>query len=120
MEQLARELIGALKQAIHFIEIRNDSLIREYLEAVLPRQDLDACCALLQQYLGPAIKNFGESAQLESVLAQAVETLGGIRPEQCLFVERHAAQRAAYAALWPWASDAAKITLKVGVVILTS
>jgi hypothetical protein len=114
MNLVVQRLIETLKQEIRFVEHRPGRGSVTYLETVLLRQDLASCCSLLQQALGPPLKDFGQSAQFEPAIQRVVALLGGIRIDQCLFFARGEGQQVGYAALWPWASDPNRITLRVG------
>ena len=107
-------LIEALKKAIP-LELRSAADSTDRLEGVLSRQHLPKCYALLTETLGPPAKEFGKAADFKADMQRVVERLGGIRTDQCLFLTRAEDRRVIYAALWPWASDASRITLKVGV-----
>ncbi|MBI3083036.1 MAG: hypothetical protein HYY90_01525 [Candidatus Omnitrophica bacterium] len=111
-------LIESLRGTISFVERRTEQTSDPYFEAVLLRQDLDRCCGLLREVFGQPVKDFGEPVRLEPKVQTAVDLLGGVRIEQCLFVVKGEAQQAAYAALWPWASDRTRVTLKVGLLEL--
>jgi len=114
MDPLVSPLIAALKKTIP-LEVRSASASDERLEAVLSRPDLQRCYGLLTEALGPPAKEFSKAATFEPDMQRVVGQLGGIRTDQCLFLKRSEDQRVIYAALWPWASDATRITLKVGV-----
>lgn len=88
------------------------------MEGVLLQQDLSRCKALLAEQLGPPVKDFGVVAKLDRPTAKTIEKLGGVWTNQCLFLSRIDAQSAIYAMLWPWGSDASRVTLKVGIVKL--
>ena len=105
-------LIVALKQAIPML-VRSAPSTGNYLEGVLSRQDLQRCYALLSEAFGPPAKDFGKPAMFEPAIYKVVQGLGGVRAEQCLFLKLDGSQMA-YAALWPWASDPVRITLKIG------
>ena len=108
-------VIDALRLKMKFVELRAGPPSQDYLEAVLNRGDLPMCCELLVGVFGPPLKVFGEAAMLESSIESVVASVGGIRTEQCLFLQSIEGARAAYAALWPWASDPMRVTLKVGI-----
>ena len=114
MDPLVIRLIETLSQALLFVERRTPAESSRYLEAVIVRRDLTRCCELLQGALGPPLKDFGQSATLEPRIQQVVAAIGGIRIDQCLFFAKGEDRQVAYAALWPWASDPRRITLKVG------
>jgi len=114
MDSLVGPLIAALTKTIS-LEVRSASASDERLEAVLSRPNLQRCYGLLTEALGPPAKEFGKAATFEPDMQRVVEQLGGIRTDQCLFLKPAGAQRVAYAALWPWASDPTRVTLKVGV-----
>jgi hypothetical protein len=82
---------------------------------VLARGDLSRCCQLLAGALGPPAKEFGKTVRFAKPAQAVVEHLGGIRPDQCLFLKEEPNQPIAFAALWPWASNPQRVTLKVGV-----
>mgnify|MGYP001618749529 CR=1 FL=1 len=112
---LVKPLIDALQQAVPFVELRTASSVGDYFEGVLSREDLARCCALLSGTLGPATKEFRTIVRFSRQQQAVVDHLGGIRPEQCVFLKEEANQPIAYAALWPWASNPERVTLKVGV-----
>jgi len=118
MKAVVTQLIGTLKQSIEFVELRTAHESECYFEAVLLRPHLSGCCDRLQQALGPPLKDFEQPVQFEPAIQRAVALLGGIQIDQCLFFARGEGQQVAYAALWPWASDATRITLKVGLLEL--
>ena len=115
MDTLIASLIDRLKQRIPFLETRSAPASGEYLEVVIARQDLQTCYELLSQALGPPVKEFGKAARLERTMQKAVDQLGGIWLDQCLFLKSSEKTQVTYAALWPWASNATRITLKMGV-----
>ena len=119
MKAVVKQLIGTLKQSIEFVELRTTHESECYFEAVLLRPHLSGCCDRLQQGLGRPLKSFDESVKFEPTIQRAVAFLGGVRIDQCLFFARGEGQQVAYAALWPWTSDATRITLKVGLLELT-
>ena len=114
MDALTIPLIETLKTSIPML-VRSAPSTGDYLEGVLSRQDLARCAALLNDALGPAAKDFGQDAKLEPPVQRAIDARGGIRREQCLYVKSIASGQVVYAALWPWASDPTRITLKVGI-----
>lgn len=115
MAAATQPLIEALQQAIPFVERREASEDGGYFEGVLARGDLERCCQLLGGVLGPAAKEFGKTVRFAKPAQAVVEHLGGIRPDQCLFLKEEPDQPIAFAALWPWASNPDRVTLKVGV-----
>ena len=115
LETTSQGVIEAVKQKIPIAQQRSAPAATDYFEAVLSHQDLQACYGLLSEQLGAPPKEFGKSAKFESKIQKAVDRLGGIRLEQCLFLKTVEPQRVIYAALWPWASDATRVTLKIGV-----
>ena len=112
------QLIETLSQAILFADRRTPVESSRYLEAVILRQDLTRCCELLQGVLGPPLKDFGQSVTFEPRIQQVVAVIGGIRIDQCLFFAKGEDHQVAYAALWPWASEPNRVTLKVGLIEL--
>ena len=113
MIETVKQLIATLKPSLSFVELRAHSTDR-YLEAVFLRPELLSCCETIRHALGSPVKDFGEPAKFEPHIEKVVDLLGGIRIEQCLFFAKGDQQAVAYAALWPWASDTDRITLKVG------
>ena len=107
-------LINALRGEVPML-VRTAPSSGDFLEGVFSRQDLSRCYALLRDALGQPAKEFDRPPAFEPAVQAIVEKLGGCRPEQCLFLKRDEAGRTIYAALWPWASDQTRITLKVGV-----
>ena len=114
-QSVIRPLIESLSKALA-LEVRATPQSGESLEAVLDRQELQRCYQILSDALGSPAKEFGEAATFEPKLKQAVDTIGGIRLDQCLFLKQCEGGQLAYAALWPWASDPKRVTLKIGAV----
>jgi len=112
-QNLLTPLIAALKQAIP-MEVRAAPATGEYLEGVLSRPDLPRCCDLLVQHLGSSVKEFAQPAKFSKEIQRLVNDLGGVRVEQSLFLKTVEGSQTIYAALWPWASNPLRITLKVG------
>lgn len=105
-------LLAALKTQVPFKELRTATAT--YLEGVLLREHLPACEALLAATLGPPVKPMGQAPQLEHSVKGAIDKLGGVRQDQGLFFQPGDDGQALYALLWPWGSDANRVTLKVG------
>ena len=106
-------LIKEMKKTLR-MEIRSTSYGTEYLEAVIPLEDLEVLHSLLRNHLGPAAKESGKEASLPKKIQKLVDSLGGLRIEQSFFY-RQEGKQVIYAALWPWQSDPNRITLKSGV-----
>lgn len=115
MAPVTKPLIDALQQAITFVEQREATPSGDSFEGVLSREDLARCCELLAGTFGLATKEFGKTVRFSPPCQAMVDQLGGIRPEQCLFIKEEANQPIAFAVLWPWASNPQRVTLKVGV-----
>lgn len=114
MNAIMTPLIEALKRDIPML-VRAAPSSGDSLEGVLSRPDLQRCYTLLKEALGPPVKDFAQPVPSEATIRKAVEGLGGIRTEQCLFLKfSDPPQGGIYAALWPWASDPTRITLKIG------
>jgi hypothetical protein len=96
------------------IEIRPISHGLEYLEAVINAKDLGLLNSLLRKHLGPAAKEAGKESNLPKEIQEIVDSLGGLRNDQSFFY-RQEGNKVIYAAIWPWASNPDKITLKSGV-----
>lgn len=105
-------LLATLKAQVTYKELRTAT--DTYLEGVVLREHLPACEALLAAALGPAAKPLGQAPKLERQVKGAVDKLGGVRQDQGLYFKPGADGQAAYALLWPWGSDANRVTLKVG------
>ena len=114
MDDSMAQLASQLNTAIAFIEVRSAPTASDYFEAVLKRQDLERCVAILTEALGPACKAFGAPVALDRDVRKAVKAIGDVRADQSLFLFRRADTTAIFAMLWPWASDDSRITLKVG------
>jgi hypothetical protein len=106
-------LIQALKAQVPFAELRPAST-DTYLEAVVAKDQLAVCESALTAALGAAVKPFGQGPKLDRKLKGAVDRLGGVRQDQCLYLQPGEAKAACYALLWPWGSDPNRVTLKVG------
>ena len=111
---MLKPLIEALRKSVPML-VRSAPSTDDYLEGVLSREDLQRCDTLLRDALGPPVKEFGKAAAIAPAMRALVDRIGGVRIEQCLFLRQDEAGQVTYAALWPWASDEMRITLKVGV-----
>ena len=107
-------LVEALRKGVPMV-VRTTAASNDYLEGVFSRQDLKRCHDLLSETLGPPMKDFGEVPAFSREVSRVVNQIGGIRVEQCLFFKAGEQGQVFFAALWPWASDPTRITLKVGV-----
>lgn len=112
-EAVIKPLIATLTSSFQ-LEVRVAPTSGEYLEAVLRRPELSRCFDAFSAALGPPVKDFGKVGTFDRDVKRIVDALGGIRPDQCLFAKSLPGQQMVYAALWPWASDATKVTIKVG------
>ena len=112
-QEFIQPLIAALQQSIP-MEVRAAPPSGDYLEGVLSRPDLSRCYELLVQHLGPPAKEFAQPAKFSKEVQRLVNDLGGMRADQCLLLKSVDGKQTIYAALWPWASDPRRITLKVG------
>jgi hypothetical protein len=110
---MVKELIATIRNQVP-MEIRSAAPSGEFLEAVVQQQDLAGCVALLRQRLGEPVKDFGEAAAFDGATLRAVHALGGIQADQCLFLSEHEPTVFVYGALWPWASDPARLTVRIG------
>ena len=97
------------------LEIRQSSKGEDYLEAVVQSKDLDALTAVLTKHLGHPIKKAGKGAEFTGEVRKIADSLGGIRAEQTFYYSDKD-EAVYYAALWPWASDPLRITLKAGII----
>jgi hypothetical protein len=114
MPQSIAALIEAIKTTISLWEVRSSPTATDRLEVVIARRDLDRACELLRDAFGPAAKEFGKPSTLDAAARKVVEQLGGIRQDQCLYLQPSAGAEITYAVLWPWSSDSTRVTLKVG------
>lgn len=119
MSLVVKPLVESLQRTIPML-VRRAPPSGEYLEGVLSSQDLPRCCELLAAAFGPPVKDFGKPAAFVPPVNNVITGLGGIRLEQCLFIKHGEQQQVFYAALWPWASDASRVTLKIGITIVSS
>ena len=108
-------LINALRGELPKLLVRTAPSTGDYLEGVFSRDDLPRCYELLRKTLGAPVKDFGQPVNFKPDIRPVVDKVGGCRADQCLFLAPDDQGRTVYAALWPWASDKARITLKVGV-----
>jgi hypothetical protein len=107
-------MIAELRETLR-MEVRSDSEELEYLEAVIQRKDLALLTALLTKHLGPAAKEPGGETNLPAEIETLVDSMGGLRTEQSFFYRKEDDLTILFAALWPWASNPEKVTLKVGI-----
>ena len=106
-------LIEELQETLR-MEIRSNSEPPKYLEAVITRSDLELLRSLLTRHFGPAAKEPGTRRTFPKEIQGLVDSIGGLRTEQSFFYRLGDDSHVLYAALWPWASDPDRITLKVG------
>lgn len=85
-----------------------------YLEAVVAKGELDRLIEILTKHLGPAAKEAGKGAKFPPQIQKLVDLLGGLRDDQSFFFKEKEGGKVDYAALWPWASNPEKITIKAG------
>jgi hypothetical protein len=114
MDLTVQSLIEVIKRKVPVLVCRSAATSVDYLEVILAHQELQACCEVLTEALGPPTKEFGKVVRFAPPIQKAVDRLGGIRLDQCLFLKAAAPQQMIYASLWPWASDATRVTLKIG------
>ena len=117
-EALVKQLIATVKTRVSFSELRTAQGSERYLEGVVLRPQLDICCGVLREALGPPLKDFGKPPQFAPEIEWAIDRLGGVRIGQCLFFANGGERQVAYAALWPWESDPTRVTLKMGLISL--
>ena len=103
-------MIEEMKKTLR-MEIRPNSEGSKYLEAVIDTQDLESLYSLLRKHLGPAAKESGKEATLPKEIQKMVDAFGGLRIDQSFFY-RQEGNKVIYAAIWPWQSNADKVTLK--------
>lgn len=106
------KMIDEIKADVR-MEVRPDSKGKEYLEAVVDKDDIEPLLIILTKHVGPAAKEPGKNAKFPTEIQELVDALGGIRIEQSFFYKRDG-RKVVYAALWPWQSNPNKITLKSG------
>jgi hypothetical protein len=106
-------LIEEIKQSVE-MEIRANSQRSDYLEGVISRGALGQLHPVLTRHLGPAAKEAGKEAALPGEIRETVDALGGLRQDQS-FYYRLDGKKVHFAALWPWASNPEKITVKCGI-----
>ncbi len=111
-------VVVLLAAKVTFLERRSPAERLDYLEGVFSRKELKSCYDLLKEQFGSPTKDFGQPPKFDKQTTGIVEKVGGIWTEQCLFFLKVDGNNAIYAALWPWASDASKVTLKAGVVTI--
>jgi hypothetical protein len=105
-------LIEEITQGVR-MEIRPNSQGSDYLEGVMGSGDLELLWPILTKHLGPAAKEPGKKTDLPGEIQGAVNALGGLRQDQSFFY-RQEGGKVYFAAIWPWASNPEKITLKCG------
>jgi hypothetical protein len=108
--KLVDEITGALN-----LEVRASSDARDYFEAVFMSKDLEKLTAILEKSLDEPLKPPGKDVKFTKDIQKIVDFIGGLRREQSFYAKNDAGNKYFYAALWPWQSDPARITLKVGV-----
>lgn len=115
--QSIHSLIESIQKDVK-VEIREVSPSSDYLEGVLASDHLSSCLDVLKNILGDPAKDFGKPVGLDQSIQKAVSDFGGVREDQCLFMSSATANQAIYAALWPWASNPKRITLKIGILTI--
>jgi len=106
------ELIEQIKRSFE-VEIREDSQEDEYFEAVFKSDNMDALAGVLANYLGEPQKTAGEVPRFSFRLRRLIKIIGGIRQEQTFYIKEDK-DNFIFAAIWPWQSDTARSTLKIG------
>jgi hypothetical protein len=101
------------------LEIRPNSEGSEYLEAVLDAGEFGGLSSFLGEHLGPIAKEAGKEAKLPGQIVEIVEAIGGLRNDQSFFY-RLDGDKLTFAAIWPWATNPKKMTLKSGICELSS
>ncbi len=96
------------------MEIRPNSQGREYLEAVIGRDDLELLRFVLTKHLGQAAKEPEREANLPVEIQRLVDSMGGLRVDQSFYYSQGNNGEIVFAFLWPWVSNPKKITLKAG------
>ena len=114
LDEIMRAIIAKLNAEVA-MEVRSAPDSGTAMEAVVTRPNLARCFAVLSEALGPPAKEFGTAAAFDKPTQRFVDGIGGIRKDQSLFLKVGDNQQVGYVALWPWASDATRITVKIGI-----
>ncbi len=108
------DIIREIKENIK-MEVRPNSSGIDYLEAVVKAGELELLKSLLTKHLGMEAKEPGKKVDFPPEIQRLIDSIGGLRMEQSFFYRKTGDHTAFYAALWPWASDSGRITLKMGI-----
>jgi len=105
--------------AINILQSELELEIREasetYLEAVVTRAQIERCCEVLAESLGPAARPMdGSMRELTPDEKTFVASRGGVRSGQGLYLKPQDDGALWFAFLWPW-GDPSRITLKLGI-----
>ncbi len=69
---------------------------------------------LVEEFFGKPYKPPGETAFLMNLFDHFVKEVGGVRREQTLFRKEIGKGLNLFCAFWPWASDPAKTSVRIG------
>ena len=108
------KLVDEIKTALE-LEVRVSSGTHDYFEAVVMTKDLPKLTDILEKGLGQPLKPSGRDVRFTKEMQKIVDLIGGLRREQSFYAKNEREAEYLYAALWPWQSNPARITLKVGI-----
>jgi len=108
------KLVDEIKTALE-LEVRASSDGHDYFEAVFMTKDLAKLTGILEKSLGQPLKPSGKDVKFTKEIRKIVDLIGGLRREQFFYAKSETENKYLYAALWPWQSDPARITLKIGI-----
>jgi hypothetical protein len=107
-------IIGDLRDRAG-LTLRPDSADPLLHTAVMNARDVATVGQVVQERMGPAYKPAGESAVWKNWFDGFVKAVGGVRSEQTLFRLDVDPEVSLYCAFWPWASDAQRVSIRLGV-----
>ena len=113
LKQLAA-LIADMAQrgALQIQADRRDALVRT---TVVPSTRVPQLLDMVTELMGPAVKPAGEGAFWKNWFDPFVKAVGGIQKDQSLFRKPLVGDLSLYCAFWPWASDATRTSLRIGI-----
>ncbi|MDD5680929.1 MAG: hypothetical protein PHI59_06790, partial [Candidatus Omnitrophica bacterium] len=77
-------------------------------------KDLPKLDSILREDMGAPLKPAGKDVRFAKDIQRIVDLIGGLRREQSFYL-KSGDGKYIYAALWPWHSNPAMITLKLGI-----
>ena len=93
---------------------RHESRFEGEIALVAPAAQRDAVNEVVEELMGEALKPEGEAVPAELQANPLIETIGGLRKGQTLYLQDLGGGLSFYLAYWPWGGGG-RFTIKLGV-----